>query len=204
MNMSINKKTFLISENKYNDLTVKEVLEKYTPLAKSWCHRYSKGIYEYEDMLQEIHIAMINAYYTYKLNNKVSLGCYLNVCIKNALVNFCSVEKYRKHNSNCCSMDIQCNEENNASTIHNFIEDKNSTKMFETINNKLYISKILSKLPEKERKILEYTFLHEETQEYISKKLNMSQAQISRLKNKSLKTLRKYCINNQLYSYNYN
>lgn len=200
MNISINtektKKTFLISENTYEYYTVTELLEKYIPLAKSWCNKYNNGFYEYDDMLQEIQIVIINAYNTYELHFNVSIGYYLNVCIRNALKTFCSVEKYKKLTSNCCSLDMQCNKENSTSLLHNFIEDTNSVKMFTSIDNKLSIEKMLSELTTVEKEILQDIYLNEETQSYLSNKLNISQAHVSRLKDRGLKKLKQYCITN--------
>ena len=92
------EKTFLVGDNTFKKITMSTLIKDYSPLAKNWCAKYiyTKKEYEYEDMLQETNIAIINAYESYRLDFHVSIGYYLNTCIKNALNNYCAANKYKK------------------------------------------------------------------------------------------------------------
>ena len=100
-----NSKTLLVDKDTYKDYTMEDLLTAYSPLAKNYCGKYYKETYDYDDMLQEANIAIINAYNSYNLQSHVSIGHYLTICINNALINFCATERNQIFNKNTSSLD---------------------------------------------------------------------------------------------------
>lgn len=74
------------------------------------------------------------------------------------------------------------------------LEDFSDKSLEDDVVNRIFINKALNDLEEKEKMVLQLLFYKEKTQVEAGKILNMSQPQVSRLRDKALKKIRrKFC-----------
>ena len=143
-------------------------------------------------------IGLVKAAKNFEPDKNYLFSTYAGSCIYKELLRYIRGEKSlkRKVNNNAISLNkiIYDNGENTISLEDTLISDFN---IEEEILKKEEIEDLhiaLSKLKLLELKVLEYTFglngAEELTQQELSKKYNLSQAQISRIKNKAIKKLR--------------
>lgn len=187
------RKKFKINNNKYKEYTVEELIKAYEPLAKSWYSKYNKNNnYDYDDIMQEINIAIAKAYNDYDINVSVSIGYYLNICIRNALHNYCITSEHFIYNKKCMSLDGEYGNPEYNMPLSNYIADTKTSNVMDDVLEKISITQMISELSPLEQKIIKDIYINNKSQESIAKNLNTTQAQISKIKTKSLKQMRQY------------
>lgn len=186
-------KTFLVGDDTYRKITISNLISEYNALAKSWCAKYcqAKTEFEYEDMLQETTIAIMNAYSTYSLEFHVSIGYYLNICIRNTLNNYCKSTKHQISHKACKSLDGPSDGQI-KDINYNRISDPHAVNNLNAVNNKVYVTQLFKNLQPTEIAVLQGIYMHDQTQESVASELNLSQVQVNRIKMKGFKKIKQF------------
>jgi len=197
-NQENRKKILVNNECKFKTLTCTEALEMYTPLLKKICGKYSiRESLEYDDIFQESQLAFITAFNKYD-NLKISFGYYIGICIKNALNNYVTTPKMHLNCYTHMSLDYNNDSSNNENDAYNFINiEDSSCRDIENITTQLYVKELLNTLNGIERCVLEELYLYDKTQNEIAAKLGITQAQVSRIKNRSLAKAKNFITKNE-------
>lgn len=88
-----------------------------------------------------------------------------------------------------CVESIQQENGEDGFTLENILSD---TESEDSLLEKLSLQQAIDRLPERERLVIRLRYFHSLTQERVSKVLDVSQVQVSRIEKKALKQLREY------------
>ena len=157
--------------------------------------KYDNTIYDLEELVSIGTIGLIKAVKTYKLDKKIKLATYASRCIDNEILMF--LRKNKKRNSEV-SFEDAINYDSEGNELH--IEDIYGTdenlleQTIEDEDNKSLLSKYISSLSDRDKRIIEerYGLLGREelTQKQLADKLSISQSYISRIEKKVIKKLK--------------
>ena len=100
----------------------------------------------------------------------------------------------KKFNQSYQSLDDQQNDAV-KDTKYNLISDEKALSSLSNVNNKLFISQLFEKLEKNEILVLEGIYMKNQSQQSIAASLNLTQAQISRIKTKGFKKIQEYVKN---------
>ena len=202
------KKLFRLITNEEPKLYSKEELwitiEKFV---YSECKKYIK-LDTFDEILSITFISFCKAYKKYKIESNTTFLTFLSTVMRNDILNEYRYMKEgeiyydKKKEEISLEEPIHVDKEGNEFTFIDIISSKFiSNSELDYIENKELISNISfcinNILFKKERLILYYTF-EGLPQRKISKLLGISQPQISRIKNQTLKKIRKYLKKNEL------
>lgn len=158
--------------------------------------RFSQTGYEDEDLLSIGLIGLIKGVDTFDINKNYEFATYAIRCIDNEILMF-----LRKGKKSCNDIsledDVKCDDSGYALKIADLISDINSDIELNHENKETHeiVRKILTTLPTREKEIimLHFGFIGDKmyTQQEIALKLNLSQAQISRIIKKTLNNIKK-------------
>ena len=157
--------------------------------------KYDNTMYDLEDIVSIGTIGLIKAINTYKLDKNIKLATYASRCIDNEILMF--LRKNKKRNSEV-SFEDAVNYDSEGNELH--IEDIYGTdenlleQTIEDEDNKSLLSKYISSLSDRDKRIIEerYGLLGREelTQKQLADKLSISQSYISRIEKKVIKKLK--------------
>ena len=158
------------------------------------------NLYDKRDYFYDIGlIGLVKAANDFDENKGYKFSTYAGNCIKNELLVFIRKEKTnkRKANYNAISLDtpIYSNGKDDEITLVDTLQSGNGDIEEELIKQeeKELLYKSLTKLKEKELLVINYSYglngYKELTQKEIATKLNISQAQVSRIRVKGIKKL---------------
>lgn len=174
-------------------MTLEEIVNQFqaliNKLVKSWIGKYD---YEYEDLKQIGNLALVKAYNTYNSDKGISFLTYAQTVIS---------REYLMNHRNNKSKDIFVASLNETTKLENgdkielinLLKDDN-TNVEELAFNNLQcdnIHKILSKFSNRERIVIELSFVENKRQTEIANILGITQTQVSRIIKKTLNKLRK-------------
>lgn len=165
--MEVNMK----NTNKNNKYNIEEIITMYRPLILASITRYCNLIGYYDDLYQDGVVAIIEALKSYD-PSKGSVGGYLKTYLK-----FFYINKYKRIIRRECD-EIGYKEEPTVSPIDDY-------------ENKMYIAKLLSKLPDDQRVVIELNFLMDMRASEISKVLGIPKRRVYYLKEKAINSLRR-------------
>jgi RNA polymerase sigma factor (sigma-70 family) len=187
------KKLIRINENLKKEFTIEEILEMYEPLIIKYADRFifanSNEFITLDDVKQELSIKLCESFKKYDVSTDVGFGYYARVMLELELKYL-----YRKINRNSAKIIKSC-----ISLDEKFGRDKDLS-LYEVIEDKIdYIEDficeesfkiVLNKLNDREKDIIKSSVINGVSQISLAKKYNISQAQVSRIINKSLKKLK--------------
>lgn len=186
----------LVRKSNSGDLFARnKLIEHNLRLVVFLAKKYDDTMYDLEDLVSIGTIGLIKAIKTYKLDKNIKLATYASRCIDNEILMF--LRKNKKRNSEV-SFEDSINFDSEGNELH--IEDVFGTeediveKSIENKDNKILLEKEVSKLSERDRKIIELRYglfgKKELTQKELADKLCISQSYISRIEKKVIKKLK--------------
>ena len=166
---------------------------------------------EYDEIFSTGIEALIESFYSFKSDNGAKFSTYATICIRNKILKyFRSKNKYKKnmsldtlitdsYNSDTFGEFITENDlniENNLATMEEELEERDMDEYY-----KIQIKSILINLNKVDREIIKLAFGFYDriyTQTEISKKLGISQSQVSKKMSKALKYIKENIENEKL------
>ena len=178
-------------DNKARDKLIEHNLRLVVFLAK----KYDNTGYDIEDLVSIGSIGLIKGINTYKIDKNIKLATYASRCIANEILMFIRKNKRRKKEislEDTLNYDAEGNElklEDILGTDEDIVD-----KEFENSFDKRLLSKEITKLPSRDKKIMIMRYGLNNTKEYTQKEvaelLGISQSYISRIEKKVIKKLR--------------
>ncbi len=173
-----------------------ELIERNLRLVVYIAKKFENTGVDPEDLISVGSIGLIKAVNTFNMDKKIKLATYASRCIENEiLMHLRKISKQRKETSleSPLSFDSEGNELLLCDIIG--IDADEVYKNIEISAEKEMIYRVLSKLDEKEQKILSLRYglygHKEQTQKQVADLLNISQSYISRLEKKILTKMKK-------------
>lgn len=214
------KKFIKINQAKKGEYSVEEVIEIYKPYIKqkasffldklrSFGQAHSLHV-ELEDLEQLAIIGIIKAYNLYDINfigerydnsdDPIGFFPFMDKNVKGELLRFMRDTLFlRRKDYNIFEIGISFLDEPVSSKKDdgkdiNLLEslDLHERDIYEDIDNKIEVESLLSCLDEKSKLIVQNYYLHNKTQNQIASMFDISQVQVSRILNRSIKKIRSY------------
>ncbi len=162
-----------------NEKSMIELIQKFSPLIR----KYSRKL-NYDDAEADIIIFLIETIKKIPIFNNINLNkdeCivgYINTSIKNRYISLS--KKYISIVSQETKLDVNI-------FLDYTLQDKQ-----ESIDNHIFITFLLDKLPHYQKQIIENIFINNIPEIYLSKRLHVSRQSVNRAKNRALSNLKKY------------
>lgn len=157
--------------------------------------KYDNTGYDLEDLVSIGTIGLIKGVKTYKLDKNIKLATYASRCIDNEILMF--LRKNKKKSSEVSFEDsIKFDGEGNELHLEDVLgtDEDIIEKELQNKDDKILLSKELSKLDDRDKEIIYYRYgllgSDELTQKEVADKLSISQSYISRIEKKVIKKLK--------------
>lgn len=181
----------IILKDKTINMTIEEIVIQFQALVNKLLQSWRKT-YELEDLQQIGNLALVKAYNTYKPENNISFITYATTVIsREFLVNHRN-NKSKDVFVSSLNETILDNDSNEIEKI-TLLKDENTNVEQLALNNfqSDKIHKILNKFSDREKIIIELSFIENKRQTEIAEMLGITQTQVSRIIKKTLIKLRK-------------
>lgn len=178
-----------------HDLSAKsELIEHNLRLVMYIAKRFESKKLDLQDLVSVGSIGLIKAVDSYNLDKNIKLATYASRCIENEILMY--LRKVNK-SINDLSLDdsLSSEDDGNNLTLGEIIpDDKRAYEEIEIKDQKSYLLQCISKLGEREKKIMCMRYglcgYNELTQKEVADSMNISQSYISRLEKKILHKLK--------------
>ena len=181
----------IILKDKIINMTIEEIVIQFQALVNKLLQSWRKT-YELEDLQQIGNMGLIKAYNTYKPENNISFITYATTVIsREFLVNHRN-NKSKDIFLSSLNETILDNDSNEIEKI-TLLKDENTNVEQLTLNNFEYdkIHNILNSFSDRDKFIIELSFIEHKRQTEIAEMLGITQTQVSRIIKKTLIKLRK-------------
>lgn len=214
------KKFIKINQNIKGEYSIEDIIKMYKPYIKQKSSFFLDELKKYgqahslhvevEDLEQLAIIGLIKAYNKYDINFKsegydnsddaIGFFPFMDKTVKGELLKFIRDTLFlRKKDYNIFEIGISFLDEPIPSKKDdgkdiNLLEslDLHEKDVYEDIDNKLEVESLLSCLDEQSKLIIQNYYFHNKTQNEIASMLNITQVQVSRILNKSIKKMKNY------------
>ena len=151
-----------------------KIIEDFSPLIKASIKKYFANYISYEDAYQDGVVKILELLESYKGGGKVSLECFLKYQLK-----FFYMQKFfkRKKEIEKTYTKIYQTKDDETIEILELIVDKNADTQKEIETNELNkkIREIVSTLPQKQRKVIEFKFYENLKNKEIAEKMKIKE-----------------------------
>ena len=186
---------YLIKSKKGDTKARDKLIEHNLRLVVFLAKKYENTGYDIEDLVSIGSIGLIKGINTYKIDKNIKLATYASRCISNEILMFIRKNKRRKNEislEDTLNYDAEGNELKREDILGT--EEDIVDKQFENTFDKRILSKEITKLPDRDKKIMIMRYGLNNTKEYTQKEvaelLGISQSYISRIEKKVIKKLR--------------
>lgn len=161
--------------------------------------RFRNTGYDFEELVSVGAIGLLKSIDTFNLSKGRKFSTYATRCIENEILMFLRVNQKHKYNKSFDEI-ISSDQDGSELKIEDILNDNSSNFVLDYEDAEMYriVREIVEKLPDREKEIIMLHFGFYDgriyTQQQIKKKLNISQAQVSRLEKKILEKIKRKLI----------
>ena len=171
-------------------LTEDEICIRFKPMIIKEVKSWSK-YYDYDDMFQLAYIGLLKAYRKYDIKFGYSFSTVAISYIRYEMLRETRTERRRKKKGKVMFFSL-----NKVIGFSNYIPvemgdiSKDKENIIEKVENKIFLTKIINSLPNKEKRIIKLIYIEDKTQVQVAKELDITQVQVSRKLKRIFKNIR--------------